>query len=465
MTPQKIWDATYHQLKLQLDRANFNIWVRDAFLVDYVEAERHYIIGVPQSYQRDMLEQRLLPNVHRLLSDISGHDVKITFEVRKPADKPSLPNAVGFDDDLPLMRLLAKQQTSDAPSLAEAVQPRRVELPDSDLNPRYVFERFIVNKSNELVYQAARSVCELPGTNFNPLFVYSNVGIGKTHILQAIAHACVARGLRVLYASAETFTNDLIASIRHQATTVFRDKYRSLDVLIVDDVHFISGKESTQEEFFHTFNALVNFNKQVVLASDRHPSELKLLTERLRSRFQGGLVADIQMPEVETRLAILQMWAQEKSLHLPSEVAHMLAERAPNNIRELEGVFNHLVAQSRLMGNTVTLPRAEITVRRFGQPRDKLSLERIIEATAQEYGLTSADLLGKRRTGQVNEARQVAMYLARILTEYSLQQIGEALGNRAHTTIMHGHNKIAEDIRHDMTLDGRIRRIKHALRL
>jgi len=465
VTPQKIWDATYHQLKLQLDRANFNIWVRDTFLVDYVAAEQRFIIGVPQSHQRDMLEQRLFPNVHRLLSDIAGHDVKITFEVHKPADQPALPNAVGFDDDLPLMRLLAKHQTSSAPSLAEAVQPHRVELPDSDLNPRYTFERFIVNKSNELVYQAARAVCDLPGTNFNPFFVYSNVGIGKTHILQAIAHACVARGLRVLYASAETFTNDLISSIRHQSTTVFRDKYRSLDVLIVDDVHFISGKESTQEEFFHTFNALVNFNKQVVLASDRHPSELKLLTERLRSRFQGGLVADIQMPEVETRLAILQMWAQEKSLHLPSEVAHMLAERAPNNIRELEGVFNHIVAQSRLMGNTVSLPRAEVTVRRFGQPRERLSLERIVEATAQEYNLTSADLLGKRRVGQVNEARQVAMYLARALTEYSLHQIGEALGNRAHSTVLHGHNKIAEDMQHDLALDGRIRRIKHALKL
>jgi len=465
VTPQTIWDTTYHQLKFQMDRASFNTWLRDSFLVDYVEAEQRFVIGVLQTHQRDMLEARLYPSVHRVLSNVAGYDVKITFEVHKKTE-PTPSWATSSSEELPLMRLLAQQPSSSPPpALADAVLPRRVELPDSDLNPRYTFERFIVNKSNELAYQAARSVCDLPGANFNPFFIYSHVGIGKTHLLQALAQACVARGLRVLYASAETFTNDLISGIRHQATTVFRDKYRSLDVLIVDDVHFISGKESTQEEFFHTFNALVNFNKQVVLASDRHPSELKLLTDRLRSRFQGGLVADIQTPEFETRLAILHMWAQEKNLHLPTEVAHMLAERAPNNIRELEGVFNHIVAQSRLMGNTISLPRAEVTVRRFGQPREKLSVERIVEATAQEYGLTSPDLLGKRRMGQLNEARQVAMYLARVLTDYSLHQIGEAMGQRAHTTVLHGHNKIAEDMQHDKSLDGRIRRIKHALKL
>ncbi|MGB1286873.1 MAG: chromosomal replication initiator protein DnaA [Aggregatilineales bacterium] len=474
MTPKEIWNAAYNQLELQLDRASFNTWLRGAVFLNYKNGL--YTVGVRNSYAQDMLQHRLYRNVRRVLSDTAGEQIEITFKVHK-ASPPSLlttpDETAGSDDDRPLFRLLAaKQKAAEAtdaveasPALRELIAtPRLPGLPDNDLNPQFTFDRYITSQSNSMVYEAARSISEYPGTVYNPFLIYGGVGLGKTHLLQAIAHECQSRGLAALYVPSEVFTNDLIKAIRERTTAMFREKYRTTDVLLMDDVQFIRGKESTQEEFFHTFNALVNFNKQIVLASDRHPDELKTLQDRLRSRFLGGLAIDVPTPELETRMAILKMWADERGVRLQDDVLYAVAEKAHNSVRDMKGMFNQLVAQTQLRSyRTVRLPDVAQTIERYSAPRERFSLDAIIKHTAEKSHLDISDITGKRRTGRINEARQIAMYLCRELTEYSLNQIGEAFGGRSHTTVLHGYNKITESINVDRAIATKVERIRETI--
>jgi chromosomal replication initiator protein len=467
VTPQDAWNAAYNQLELQLDRANFDTWLRPSVFLR-IENEV-YIIGVHTSYAQDMLQHRLYRNVRRVLNDVLGTKTELRFEVVKKEQKHQVLD-FSEPDTAPLFRFLEKQRSMpELPETSETrqgyIQRMQTELPDNELNSRYTFDRFMVNKSNQVVYEAALAVAESPATNYNPFLVYGGVGLGKTHLLQSIAHICQQRGLRTLYIPSEIFTNDLVSAIRNRTTAMFRDKYRCVDVLLVDDIQFIGGKETTQEEFFHTFNALVNFNKQIVLASDRHPRELKTLEDRLKSRFQGGLVADIQAPEFETRVAILRMWAQERGITFAPAILDTIALRAPNNVRELEGIFNQIVAQSRFGQNSITLsiPKVEDTIERFSQPRNQLTLGNIIAIAAEKFGFAEKDLLGKKRTARINKARQIAMYLCRELTESSLPQIGEAFGGRSHTTILHGIKKIEDELEYDRVLEQRILKIQKSL--
>lgn len=472
MKPQDIWNAAYHQLELQLDRASFDTWLRSSVFLRM--EDNVFVVGVQNSYVQDMLQQRLYRNVCRILTDICGEEADVAFEIYKPEVTSSQAQSYFDSEQAPLFRFLAQRQkaeglpeTDDDPpqtALQHLVtNPQHRPLPESELNPRYTFERFIVNKSNQVVYEAALAVADYPATVYNPFFIYGGVGLGKTHLLQSVAHICQHKGLRSIYIPSEVFTNDLVSAIRNRSTAMFRDKYRTADVLLVDDVQFISGKDSTQEEFFHTFNALVNFNKQIVLASDRHPREMKTLEDRLRSRFQGGLVADIAPPEYETRVAILQMWVHERQAQLNEDVLAMVAQRSPGNIRELEGLFNQILAQSRLYGGQLNLPDAQQTLARYAQPRERVTLQRIIDVAAQRQGFKAGDLTGKRRTARVNRARQIAMYIARAMTEYSLPQIGEAFGGRSHTTVLHGANKIAEEVEVDKLLEAKINTIRAAI--
>lgn len=466
MTPQDAWNATYNQLELQLDRASFDTWLRQAFLLRVDDGV--YIVGVHNSYARDMLQYRLYRNVRRVLTDVLGTTTELRFEISKEKPQVALPKK---PETAPLFRFMEKQQSMpELPETSESQQKSygftdrmTPEMPDCDLNPRYTFDRFIVNKSNQVVYEAALAVAEYPATMYNPFFIYGGVGLGKTHLLQSIAHVSQKRGLRTMYIPSEIFTNDLVAAIRSRTTAMFREKYRSVDVLLVDDIQFMGGKESTQEEFFHTFNALVNFNKQIVLASDRHPRELKTLEDRLRSRFQGGLVADISAPEFETRVAIMQMWAQERSVKIDHSIIDTVALRAPNNVRELEGVFNQIVAQTRFGSGAVQLPKVEQTLERFNQPRERITLEKIIAVTAEKFGFHSEELVGKRRTARINKARQIAMYICRELTESSLPEIGRSFGGRSHTTVLHGIKKIEEELEFDRILEQRILKIRKNL--
>ncbi|NDJ62173.1 MAG: chromosomal replication initiator protein DnaA [Chloroflexi bacterium] len=456
MNPQDAWDLTIQQLSMQLDHTSFATWLQDAVLLTVDAADdaggdtaEVFVIGVRNGYARDMLQYRLYPSIRKVLSDVCGQPIALRFEIQQPQTQFTA-QAAGDGADTPLFQLLAQQRAaaddSRLPLHQQIMRPQQPDLPGSELNPRCTFDRFIAGMENELILSAAQAVAEYPATTYNPFFVYGGVGLGKTHLLQAIAHECQARGQHVIYIPSEVFTNDLVDAIRHRTTAMFRDRYRSVDVLLIDDIQFMAGKESTQEEFFHTFNALYTFNKQVVLASDRPPSELVTLEDRLRSRFEGGLVMDIQPPGVETRCAILETWAEERGLTLPPRVAELVAGRTDSNVRELAGVFNQLVAALQLMRGPLTVAVAEDILNGYRRPRHRVTVMQVIEVTARHHGLTVDDLTGKRRTGPINQARQIAMYLAREITPASLPQIGTAFGGRKHSTVLHSCNKVTESL-------------------
>lgn len=455
-------------MELQLDRASFETWVRGAALKELREdaGQLVLVLSVRSAFAVEQLQTRLQRSLTRIVRDVAGQPVDLHFEVaHAPAgEAPALPGA----DDMPLFRLLAQQGTDRAadavaPLHKQVARPNRPELPESELNPRFTFDRFVAGSENQMIIAAARAVAEQPAAAYNPLFLWGGVGLGKTHLLQAIAHIGRERGLRIVYVPSEAFTNDLVDAIRQRTTAMFRERYRSADVLLVDDIQFIAGKESTQEEFFHTFNALVTFNKQIVLASDRPPREMKTLEERLRSRFEGGLVMDIQPPGLETRIAILANWADERGLNVPPATLRHIADRVKSNVREMEGVFNHMVAALRFSRTAATPDLADSLIDGYRRPRQQVTLQQVVEVVARHHGLDAADLIGPRRHGPVNHARQIAMYLARELTSASLPQIGDAFGGRTHSTVLHSCSRVASDLTGDPMLQAVVADLRRVL--
>jgi chromosomal replication initiator protein len=333
----------------------------------------------------------------------------------------------------------------------------------SMFNEKYTFDTFVVGYGNRLAHAASLAVAEAPARAYNPLFIYGGVGLGKTHLLHAVGQKCLSLGYSVLYISSETFTNDLINSIRRQSTEQFRDKYRHTDVLLVDDIQFIAGKESTQEEFFHTFNTLHEAHKQIMLSSDRPPKALLTLEERLRSRFEWGLIADIQPPDLETRIAILRFKAEQHHVSVSEEIIEFIARQVSSNIRELEGALNKVVATAQIMSSPLTIETARHTLRDFVPQPVALTIPQVMEATARFYSLTRKDLMGRRRTKEIALARHVAMYLVRELTDASLSQIGDVFGGRDHTTVLHGCGRIAESIEWDEELRYELLQLKERL--
>jgi chromosomal replication initiator protein len=456
LNAQEAWNAAYAQLELQLDRPTFEMWVRGASLLS-MEGDT-FVIGVRSAIARDMLAQRLYRNVRRLVCDFYGGPAELRFEVRK---SPQKVDARASETEMPLFRLLAQEQatsapaplspdpsaavTDDVPLHQRIARPPARQLPETVLNEGYTFSRFLPGQSNQMVYAAAQAVAENPAAVYNPLFLHGSVGLGKTHLLQAIAHECRSRGLRTVYVPAEAFTNDLVESIRSKSTAMFRDRYRHADVLLIDDIQFLKDKESTQEEFFHTFNVLHQFNKQIVIASDERPANLTHLESRLRSRFEGGLVMDVRLPELETRIAILQMWAHEIGMRLDTSVAEYVASRVQRHLRELQGVFKKMVIQARMSRSPLTIDHAAEEIDGLQRPRYAITLQQVIDVTAAHHGLTADDLTGPRRTAEINQARQIAMALCRELTNASLPQIGDAFGGRKHSTVLHACQKAATD--------------------
>jgi chromosomal replication initiator protein len=333
------------------------------------------------------------------------------------------------------------------------------------LNARYTFATFIVGSGNRLAHAASQAVAEAPGQAYNPLFLYGGVGLGKTHLLHAIGHKALAEGLKVLYVSSETFTNEIIDAIRYRTTEEFRAKYRSVDVLLVDDIQFIAGKESTEEEFFHTFNSLYEASKQIVVCSDRPPRAIVSLEERLRSRFEWGLIADIQPPDLETRVAILRAKAEIMGRRVPDEVITYLASRVQSNIRELEGSFNRLLAFAQLQDLPLTAETAKsalASIASDGRQR-RVSVAEVLAAVAEYYRLPEDDLRGKQRDKHIVVPRQVAMYLMRQETEASLLEIGQSLGGRDHSTVLHGCEKIARKMNDNTSLRKEVLAIRQQL--
>src|SRR5512134_1397182 len=427
---------------MEMLRASFDTWVRDTKPVSYQDGT--LTIGVRNAYARDWLESRLASTVSRLLVGIMNASVAVNFIVNGNND------AEVVTDEAPL---------AQPEPVAVFDQPMR----PSNMNPRYLFETFVVGSGNRLAHAACQAVAEKPARAYNPLFVYGGVGLGKTHLLHAIGNACHGRGLNVLYVSSEEFTNDMISAIRTHTNQAFREKYRSADVLLVDDIQFIAGKESTQEEFFHTFNTLHGQDKQIIVSSDRPPKSMVTLEERLRSRFEWGLTADIQAPDLETRLAILRSKAERTGRQVGDEVLESIARRVQSNIRELEGALNRILAFADLSGSSLTTQLVDMALVDLLPQRRNITPRRIIELVAKEWQTTVDALMGRDRSQKIAQPRQVAMYLLRKETDASLPQIGEVLGGRDHTTVMYAIEKIESDIETKTDLRKRVVNVKRQL--
>ena len=431
MKLEQVWQAVLGQLQLDMPRATFDTWLRDTRPL--TREDGAYVIGVENAYARDWLENRMQSTIKRALTGIVGHTVGLQFVVWQAE----------LDD--------VQGSMADNPSALDVAPPVELfeESAPDNLSPRYTFASFVVGASNRLAHAACMAAAENPATAYNPLFLYGGVGLGKTHLLFAVGNACRQNGLRVLYVSSEEFTNDLINAIRSHTTNAFREKYRRTDVLLIDDIQFIAGKESTQEEFFHTFNTLHGQEKQLVISSDRPPKAMVTLEERLRSRFEWGLAADIQPPDLETRVAILRFKAERAGRTLPPELLELIARRVQSNIRELEGALTRVLAYAELRGLPLTHELADTALADMLPRHRTLTPSRVIETVARSFDLDIAELTGHDRSREVALPRQITMYLIREETDASLPAIGEALGGRDHTTIMYGCKKIADLMERD----------------
>lgn len=404
-----------------------------------------------------------------VLSSPTNHwtDGTAAIDAAQTANARIIPG--GQSTTMPTISDGATQRRATLDSLAERDSAiaggQSMLIPTPRLNARYTFSTFIVGSANQLAHAASLAVAEAPGQAYNPLFLYGGVGLGKTHLLHAIGHTAVERNMSVLYVSSETFTNEIVNAIRYRTTEEFRAKYRSADLLLVDDIQFIAGKDSTEEEFFHTFNSLYESNRQIVICSDRPPKAIVSLEERLRSRFEWGLIADIQPPDLETRVAILSAKADMMQRKVPDEVISFLASRIHSNIRELEGSLNRLLAFSQLQGMPLTIDTAKAALSSLatdGRQR-RVSVADVLEAVAEHYRISLEDLCGKQRDKHIVVPRQVAMYLMRQETEASLMEIGQALGGRDHSTVLHGCDKINREVNENSALRKEVLAIRQQL--
>ena len=445
---QQLWQATLGELELTLSRANFMTWFKNTFVTS-TEGER-VIIGVPNTFTKAWFEKKYHGSILRALQKVSDNRIR---------------------------EVLYKVETNSRASTVVLVQPLRTEAsppPNDDasagselgLNQRYTFENFVIGKANELAHAACLAVCNKPGRVYNPLFLYGGVGLGKTHLLQAVGNHVIRRGgSRVLYVSCEKFINDFIRAISSNYTARFKNHYRSVDLLLVDDIQFLAGKEGTQEEFFHTFNALHQSNRQIVISSDRPPKAIPALEQRLVSRFEWGMVADIGAPDLETRLAILDTKCREREVALAADILHYLATRIASNIRELEGALNRIVAYHQLDHGPIVLEGVKkILGTLSGEgPRKSLTPRQIISAVTTYYDLRVEDIMGSCRKKNLALPRQIIMYLMREEAKCSYPAIGTEIGNRDHTTAMHAYLKISRELQQDEKLQQDLTLIRQRL--
>ncbi len=435
------WNSTFSKIHEKVGDSVFELWFKPMKLLHL--KDKTTTIEIPNRFFKDWVEDNYPNLISEAMEAELGHQVAVKFRI-------------GAKEDDVLKKMDSKNES------------RRTRLANRGiyLNPKYTFDTFVVGSSNQFANAAAKRICEGPGSIYNPLFIYGGVGLGKTHLINAIGNVIVDKfpSKVIYYVSAEQFTNEVISSIRHEKMGEFKDKYRNADILLVDDIQFIAGKTATQEEFFHTFNTLHGQNKQIIVSSDRPPKDIPGLLERLRSRFEWGLTADIQLPDLETRLAILGSKAERLGRTVPAEIMELIARRVQSNIRELEGALNRIVAFADLSGMAMTQQLADVALADLLPQRGDVKPGAVVDMVAKTFNLSVERLLSPDRSHDVALPRQIAMYLMRE-TNVSLPQIGQALGGRDHTTVMYACEKVADLLERDdrlRTQVGQIRRLLYA---
>ncbi|MGB8955014.1 MAG: chromosomal replication initiator protein DnaA [Tumebacillaceae bacterium] len=444
-----LWQKTLATLETKLSKPSFETWFKSTKPVSY--ESNTLIVSVPNDFARDWLESRYSVIIKETLNTLTMKDVAVKFVIPQIVDESLYENT-------PKPPVPVKTTGNNA--TVEDYTP-------TALNPKYTFDTFVIGAGNRFAHAASLAVAEAPAKSYNPLFIYGGVGLGKTHLMHAIGHYVLEHNpsAKVVYISSEKFTNEFINAIRDNKTVDFRNKYRNIDVLLIDDIQFLAGKEQTQEEFFHTFNALHEESKQIIISSDRPPKEIPTLEDRLRSRFEWGLITDVQPPDYETRIAILRKKAKAEALDIPSEVISHIANKIDTNIRELEGALIRVVAYSSLINRDLSAELAAEALKDIvpsNKPK-QITIAEIQRLTGEHFDIKLEDFKAKKRTKAIAFPRQIAMYLARELTDFSLPKIGDEFGGRDHTTVIHAHDKIAKELKTDFTLRQTIEALKEKL--
>lgn len=445
----KLWEKTLSIIETKISKPSYETWLKSTQISSLVS--KNITIITPNEFARDWLESRYSTLIQDSLYEVIGETLNIKFIIPQSDS----------DIDISADGMISKTDKNINNNNDNYSNTKTL------LNPKYIFDTFVIGAGNRFAHAASLAVAEAPAKAYNPLFIYGGVGLGKTHLMQAIGHYVIQhyKKAKVLYISSEKFTNEFINSIRDNKTVEFRNKYRNIDVLLIDDIQFLAGKEQTQEEFFHTFNALHEANKQIIISSDRPPKEIPTLEDRLRSRFEWGLITDIQPPDLETRIAILRKKAKAENLDIPNQVMSYIASQINTNIRELEGALIRVVAYSSLINKDMNANLAAEALKDIitsSKPR-AVTINDIQRVVADNYNLKVDDLKAKKRTKSVAFPRQIAMHIVRELTDYSLPKIGEEFGGRDHSTVIHACDKISKQLKIDSDLEHAIKNIKAKL--
>ncbi|WP_059171610.1 chromosomal replication initiator protein DnaA [Bacillus sp. FJAT-27445] len=442
-----LWNAALATIETKISKPSFDTWLKSTKA--HSLQGNTLVVTAPNEFARDWLEERYAQLISGILYDITGEELEVKFII------PQVKNGEEHELSTPKKRLKRDEENND--------------IPQTMLNPKYTFDTFVIGSGNRFAHAASLAVAEAPAKAYNPLFIYGGVGLGKTHLMHAIGHYVLEHNpsAKVVYLSSEKFTNEFINSIRDNKAIEFRNKYRKVDVLLIDDIQFLAGKESTQEEFFHTFNTLHEESKQIIISSDRPPKEIPTLEDRLRSRFEWGLITDITPPDLETRIAILRKKAKAEGLDIPNEVMLYIANQIDSNIRELEGALIRVVAYSSLINKDINADLAAEALKDI-IPSSKPKIVTILDiqkAVGQQFNIKLEDFKARKRTRTVAFPRQVAMYLSRELTDFSLPKIGEEFGGRDHTTVIHAHEKISKLLTSDPQLQKQVKELNEMLKV